>query len=401
MGEKLGKWILIFTLLILLTGCWNRRELNELSIAVALGLDEAEDGQIVVSVQLVNPTEIATTDSGGSGRSPVTTYRIQGRSIFESIRELTLEVNRKVYFSHLRMVVIGEQLSKKGVIDLLDFLSRDHEFRTDYFIVIAKDERAENILNVLTPQEKIPASKLYESLEKAEESWASTSRVTLDMLIDDLSSEGKSPILTGVMIKGSNNKGKDLDNIKVSQVPTTLKYNGLAVFKRDKLVGWLNENESKGYNYTQGNVKSTVEKINCQNGDMDVEIISSRSKIKGALTQSGDPSIHIDIYAEGNIGDLSCNIDISDPSSIPKIETMTESKIKEMILDAVRESQTEYKTDIFGFGDVLRRGHPKKWKRWKQNWDSRYSDLSVDVNVDVKIQRIGTINQSVRSRLRK
>ncbi|MED4179591.1 hypothetical protein [Priestia megaterium] len=42
---------------LLLSGCWSSRELNELAITVAVGIDKAEDG-IIVTVQLINPGDI-------------------------------------------------------------------------------------------------------------------------------------------------------------------------------------------------------------------------------------------------------------------------------------------------------------------------------------------------------
>ena len=60
----------------LLTGCWNRRELNEIAIAVGLGLDTDGDGYLV-SVQVVNPGEVA--NGKGGGQSPATLYKATGQ----------------------------------------------------------------------------------------------------------------------------------------------------------------------------------------------------------------------------------------------------------------------------------------------------------------------------------
>ncbi|MCY9669707.1 Ger(x)C family spore germination protein [Paenibacillus alginolyticus] len=401
MCKTVWKWLLLSQLILLLTGCWNRRELNELSIAVAMGLDVSKDNQYTVSVQLVNPGEIASKKSGGGTGTPVSTFQSQGHSVFEALRRMTTKLNRKVYLSHLRMVVIGEELARRGIADSIDILSRDHEMRTDFFIVVAKKARAEQVLEILTPQEKIPANKLYSSLEMAEKSWAATGKITLDRVIDDLQSEGKNPVLTGLLMIGSPNEGKTADNLKSSAVPALLQYNGLAVFKSDKLIGWLNENESKGYNYIQGKVKSTVIVNKCPGGVMEVELIRTKTKVRGALTSEGRPQIDIDLHAEGNVGNVACDIDMLDPSSIQQIEQMTERNIKERIMEAVRTTQTHFKTDVLGFGEAVHRSSPDYWKKSKQNWDSIFTDLTVHATVAVDIRRVGTTNQSVKSKVRK
>lgn len=46
------------SIVVFVTGCWNRRELNELAIAVGMGIDKSGD-QYEVSVQVVEPSEVA------------------------------------------------------------------------------------------------------------------------------------------------------------------------------------------------------------------------------------------------------------------------------------------------------------------------------------------------------
>ncbi|RKJ56857.1 Ger(x)C family spore germination protein, partial [Butyricicoccus sp. 1XD8-22] len=190
--------------LIILSGCWDRREVNDLAIAVALGIDKNEDDGYRISVQVLNPSEIAAASTGGGSGydTPVTTYTTTGDIVFEALRKLTQEVPRKIYLAHIRLIVIGEEVAKEGIYNVLDFLSRDHEIRTNFFIIVSKDCSANDILNVLTSIEKIPANKLYESLESSSTAWAATSKVKLNELMDDIINEGTQPILTAVTILG-------------------------------------------------------------------------------------------------------------------------------------------------------------------------------------------------------
>ncbi len=127
--------------IIILTGCWSKREIDELSIATAIGIDKTEDGYIV-SAQLINPGEVASEKA--TNRTAVTTYRTSGETVFEAFRRLTLETPRKVYNGHLRILIFGEEMAKHGIGKILDFFSRDHEMRTDFYIVVAKNTKAEN-----------------------------------------------------------------------------------------------------------------------------------------------------------------------------------------------------------------------------------------------------------------
>src|SRR5690625_541667 len=87
----------IFSCCIILIGCWSRVELNELSIAFALGIDLVDD-EYVVSAQVINPGEISPARSGGGGeQAPVATYETKGQTLFEAFRHMTKIVPRKVY----------------------------------------------------------------------------------------------------------------------------------------------------------------------------------------------------------------------------------------------------------------------------------------------------------------
>lgn len=136
---------IIFFCCVVMTGCWSRRELNELSIAFALGLDYA-DGEHVVTVQIINPGEISPAQGGegggGEARAPVATFTTRGATLFEAVRRMTKVVPRKVFLSYVRIVVIGEALAKQGIVDVLDFLLREDEFRTDFYLLVAKDSQA-------------------------------------------------------------------------------------------------------------------------------------------------------------------------------------------------------------------------------------------------------------------
>lgn len=238
--------------------------MNELAVNMGLGIDKVGK-EYRITAQVVNPREVAAKEGGG-GESAVTTYQASGVTIFDAIRRITEESPRRLYMSHLRVLVLGESLAKQGIGPVLDYLSRDHELRTDFYIVVAKDARAEEILKVQTSIEEIPANKLFTSMYESQKSWAPTVTVTLDKLITDLVSEGKNPVLTSVKLisKGSN------PQMKTNQTPdpqTRIKLSGLAVFRKDKLIGWLDEEQSKGYSFLIDKVANSVGRITCPDGE--------------------------------------------------------------------------------------------------------------------------------------
>jgi spore germination protein KC len=353
----LNRWlpfILVSALLLMLSGCWDRRELNDLAISLAMGIDKV-DKKYKVSVQVVQPGEV--TDKKGGQGSPVTLYEAMADTIFEAVRKMTIESPRIIYAAHLRVLVIGESLAKEGIGQALEFLSRDYEIRTDFYIVVAKGTTAANILSILTPLDKIPANKLSKSLEVSEKAWAPAVAVPLDELITDFVSEGKHPVLSGVQVKGNSKTGSTLENIEAIRPDAKIQNAGLAVFRKDKLIGWLNEEESKGYNYIINHVKSTVGHAPCpEGGNIAYEVTKSKADMKGSVRE---PHINIKLSVEQNVGEVQCQIDLTKVEMLNELEKRSQQKLYDILNHTIQVAQSKYKVDIFGFGNAIHRSDPK------------------------------------------
>ncbi|WDZ55360.1 Ger(x)C family spore germination protein [Paenibacillus polymyxa] len=385
---------LILALVLLLTGCWNRRELNELAIVVGMGIDKQGD-QFRVSLQVVDPGK-ASAKKGAGGGAPATLYTEEADTIFEAIRKITTISPRRIYFSHLRICVIGESMATKGMAKALDLLSRYHQFRTDFYIVVSKGTSAEDTLKIMTPLDPIPANDLFSSLETSQKNWSPSTTVTLDEMIAAITSEGKQPVLTGLRVIGNREMGKTSGNVQEIAPSARLQYSGLAVFRKDRLIGWLNETESRGYNFILGNVQSSVGFVACPGGGKVVsEIIRTQTAIKGSVYR-GEPQINIKMQVEANVGEVECTgLDLTQVGTIYDLENKEEEKIEEIMNLAVRKAQKSYKADIFGFGEAIHRADPRTWKSIKKNWDYEYfTELPVHIKVDFKIRRLGTIGSS-------
>ncbi|SFJ21595.1 spore germination protein KC [Paenibacillus sp. UNC496MF] len=391
------KLSLISLLALLLTGCWNRKELNEISIATAYGFDKNGD-RYGVSVQIVNATEIGAGKGSGS-RVPVLTVQTNNeRSIFESIREMGTIAPRKIYSSHLRILVIGEDLARAGIAKVLDGLSRDHELRTDFYIIVARGATANQVLRILTPLEKLPTDKLYTSLETSQRNWGVSAKVDLHQLIYDLVDQGKDPVLTGIRIVGDIRTGGTRSNLNSVAAPAYMQYQGLGVFHKDKLVGWLNDKQSMGYNFIRGNISSTIVQLPCSGGDdLDVELIRMNHRIKGRIVD-GEPRIEVTVKAEGNIGEVECGMNIATNEAIELLEKELSDQIENMMKAAVARGKY-YKSDIFGFGSAIHRADYRAWNRMKNRWEQEFADLPVHIAVNAKIRRTGSIVESFLERM--
>lgn len=387
--NRVTSFTMIIVMLLCLTSCWSRNELTELAIVSGMALDKEED-HYLLTVQVVIPGEIAGKTF--SSRLPVTTYQASGRSIFQALRRISKESAKRLYFAHLRMVVISEDQAKSGISKILDLMSRDHEFRTDFYTVIAKDGKASDTLNVLTAIEKNPANKVFTSLEISHSYWAPTLGVKLDNLISELTAQGDNPVLTGIVVKGNKEIGNTLSNVEKIETSASLIIDHFAVFKGDKLVGWLNEDESKGHNYITDKVESTVAVVDWEDGNITFEVRDTQTKVD-AVIEDSKPKIQVKVTTEVNVGEVQAKVDLLNEKIIEQLEEEL-NRNKESKMNQAVEKAKELKTDIFGFGEVIHRKDPQLWNQLKDNWnDEGFVNLTVDIKSETHIRRLGSTNE--------
>ncbi|MEI4768162.1 Ger(x)C family spore germination protein [Psychrobacillus sp. FJAT-51614] len=390
--------VVLLLLSLSLTGCWDKRELNELAISMALGIDKVDD-EYLASVQVVLPGEVSPI-KGSTGRSPVTLFQAKGKTINEAIRNVSNISPRNLYSGHLQMVIIGEEMAKDGISSLLDYLSRYWEVRYDFYLAIAKDSKAEKILNIQTTLENIPAINIFHMLKTSAKNFADTSAISFGRLLTDLEREGMEGALTGIKIKGDEKTGSSKQNVESILPSAFLKFDEIAVFKGDKLVGWLPSEESKGYNTITNHVKNTLGTISCPGeGKLSIHAKHFKTKLKSKII-NGKPEIDINVKVEGNISDVECQIDLNKEETLNKLNKLYEEEIKKNINQTVKFVQEEYGSDIFGFGAKIYQKHPKEWEKLKSNWDEEFKDVQVNINVKVEIRHTGSIINPIQKNLK-
>ncbi|MFD2118025.1 Ger(x)C family spore germination protein [Paenibacillus yanchengensis] len=380
---------LLILLLTITTGCWNRMELSEISVVLAMGIDKVED-QYQVSVQFVDPSQMSRNRT--ANRSPAVTISERASTVFEAVRKLTTKTSRRLYFSHLRLLVFDEKTAKEGIKNAMDLMFRDHEVRPDFYIAVAKKNTARDILAIVTPTEVLPAMDIDKSLIVSEKTWAPTAAINVITLLQTLMQDGKEPVLTGVSIIGNLEKSKTMQNVQNPLAYGEYKYEGLGVFKEEKLLGWLNESDSKAYTYIVNKVTSTVGVSKCPNsgGFIAIEVTEANTKIITNV-ENNKPSITLKMLIEGTINEVQCTINMQDPNEYEQMEQTARETFQTMIEKGIKTVQRKFGVDIFGFGEAFHRNHPKQWNIWKEQWDDVFKQLPVQIDLDYKLNKVGKI----------
>ena len=64
-------------MILLLTGCWDQRELSNIALVTGMAIDKGENGKYKLTVEAINATEL--NGKTAAGNSPTVVYSSRGR----------------------------------------------------------------------------------------------------------------------------------------------------------------------------------------------------------------------------------------------------------------------------------------------------------------------------------
>ncbi|MBD8847759.1 Ger(x)C family spore germination protein [Priestia megaterium] len=400
--KRKGAFLLLMTMItVLLSSCWSKKELTDLAIVSAMGVDKTKGGSYHLTLQIINPGNVAGGIQGGGGTQspPVTIYSASGNNLVEASRRASSRISRRLYYAHANLIVIGERMVREdGVNPLIDALDRDPEFRNTSTMVIANHSTAADLVKALTPVDKIPANKVMKTLEFAQRKWGETVKISLQDVMNGLQSPGEEAVVSGFRLVGNPQKAQKLENLQESAPEATLRASGLAVLRKGKLIDWLYGGTARGTVWILDEIQGTDINIDWDGKKEAIAYQTVRQKTSvSAQVKNGQPHISVHARVEGDIGEMEVPVDITNPKVITKIEQALRKEIKKELQKAIEHAQKD-KADIFGFGEVVHRTRPNKWKKLEVEWSNLYfPKLNVDITVEAYVRRAGLRNKSFLS----
>ncbi|MEH7107539.1 Ger(x)C family spore germination protein [Bacillus sp. JJ1764] len=393
MKKTIALFFIIFTVIPLLEGCWNHRELTDLAFVTAMGIDKGTKERYEMSLQIVVPSNVASGQTGGGSQGPpVVVYRSSGNNLTEASRKLSKIISRRIYYSHTNLLIISEEVAREGILNLLDALDRDSEFRTTTEVIISKNTKAKDIISTLTNLDKLPVNKFTKTIEGTEAILGENIKMSIDDIISTIVSDGKEPLINGFTLTGKTKKGSSPDNINNTIPPAIITASGMAIMKNGKLVGWLNNDNAKGVVWVMNKMKGTYIDFNLKGKKDAVSMTPYLSDTKVSVKMvNGKPFMEISVQTLCKLSEMNTSFDITKIESVESLEKKTAVIIKKDIEESIRYAQS-YKADIFGFGDSVHRSYPNYWKKTKGNWDEQFANLGFSVKVEAIYREIGIRN---------
>ncbi|MBR2578787.1 MAG: hypothetical protein IKE41_01440, partial [Clostridia bacterium] len=282
--------------------------------------------------------------------------------------EIKHKTSLEPIYSQNMIILIGKNVAKGGVNNFIDFFVRHCETRPKVKIGVCSGTAAE-LLKVRKENNVIKAQNIH------------------DLIPDELNSDVMDFI--GSVCGGISDPyvaWLDLDN---RDNPQEVIFRGIGVFDRDVLIGYLGEDDAFGFMIFKGigGFGSCVvadEKF----GEVTCSLSSASVKIKSELRENLYPifkinlSINMEAFSFDNKRE---NIDLD---STELLEKHLEEKLK-YILQMSMSKIVNMKSDVLGFGKVLRNEHAEYFKEIEKTWKMIMPQCSYEINETVSVNITG------------
>jgi spore germination protein KC len=363
-------------MLLMVSGCFDRRELDTIAIVVGAGLDKGrEEGNVRVTLQIANigSSEQSDPQTASNEASSFVNVTEEGPAVNYAVRNMQSKVSRFIYLAHNKVIIIGEEMAKEGINDALDFFVRASEARLTVHLFVAEGEASE-ILDSSQHFGQLPGSEIQELIRKQEVTSTAPIVTEFDFVTTMIgkSREAYAPLIKIVEEDGGKN----------------LKISGTAVFKDSKMVGTFDEYETQGMLHIHNRYKQGVLFVNIEDTPATIEILDAKTKIRPEVFTDGTIKMHIKLNVSAGLGDQGAGVNLFTPQNMDKVKSAVSDAIRDQIVRAIEKAK-EYDSDVFGFGQSLSRIYPEKWKEIEGQWEDLFRSVQYDVEIKVATKLSG------------
>lgn len=380
------KWIwLLLTLgltAVPLTGCWDRKEINDIAFVVATAMDKQDD-QYLTTVQVPLPGQMGSVGNAGggggtSGEKPWFIDSAVGKDIREANTKQQTALSRALYFAHRRVLILGEDLSKDGIASVMDVVSRVPQNRLTSFLLVSEG-MARDVLSADAPTEQFPGEMLRELAQNSMKRPQMIKHVVEAML-----SDGIDPVVPVVKVTKTHPG-------QASKARTNLQLNGVAVFNgKNRLAGILPSEKAKGLLMAMDQSQRTQVTVTAPSKDGHISVQFQENRAKIIPEVKGDQvTMRVLFRGKGSVVENESTYDLSYGDNLVKVEKLVQQKIQSDIQAALEEVAHSLRADPMGLGLQVYREYTEDWYRMNKDWPRYLEKVKIIVEPTIHIEHSG------------
>lgn len=343
------KIIILLSLVFLLTGCYDIKELEDLALINGIGIDY-KDNAYYLTYEILNDTKT-------ENNTTLLSYTVSGsgKTISEAFIDTNYKVSKKAYFAHLKVLILSEEIVNGYFDKISDYILRDTNIRSDFKVIVANGTSPNAILKNNNDNHPVVSDQIVKLIDNE--------KYNNNLVIGETFKE--------ILAKLENNKTDVILNT-ISIENSDIAINNSYIFKDYNYQATLSKLDSALYNMLTKNITAMEFNKNYEKGNMTITIISSDTSI-----DINSNKIRIKTSLEGKILENNAEFDLKKPDSYQKLNKDFGKIIENDIKKFINILQKE-KSDILGLEEIY---YKKTRKENKNLWET--AEIEVDVNLKI------------------
>ncbi|MEO3945568.1 Ger(x)C family spore germination protein [Gorillibacterium sp. CAU 1737] len=363
--------------LLLLPGCWDRTELNDMAFTLATAVDAAPDNRMIVTVEVPIPAKLGKNAGAGD---PYVVVSTEAATMRNATQLQSTRMSRRVSSSHRRVMIIGEELAKKGIRPLFDNFSRVPENRLNGILVIAKGKASE-LLKGKTPVDEFSWEALREIVRGRGRTVNNMKNVA-----QALSLNGRDPIVIYMGTMETKENGKN-----------QIQLLGYAQFREDKMIGIYQDGAMNGIHWLNGQITPHEMTVALPSGQfLTVYIFEGSTRIRPTIGSNNKVTFHATVNNTFFILEDFGELDFNDLHNVQLVKKEIGKAIERDMQKCFEQMQKDG-TDSVALGSRLFRKYPRIWKeRLEADWrDKGLKEAELIVRVESHVSHTGLISDNL------
>lgn len=348
------KKIILIIALFLLTGCYDYKEINNLGIISAVGIDYQDD-EYIVTLEVLN-------DQADKDSNKIKTYTKTGkdRSLANALEKAADLLSKKANYTHVKLMILSESIVDGRFDSIIDFFMRSTYFRENFYVISSLDNKPEEILKTTTDENPVASSAIINLLESLNYSSNSSVLKTFDQVVEEIIAFGKDTCFSNIKL--------DDKQFKIA---------GLAIFDKYQYKATLDNDEATIYNILSHNFYRPIVSKEYDEKYFSIAISEGKTKINASN------KIEITGNLTGKIMDNEPNFAIRNLDTLNKLNKDFQEVINHKVADFFKTIQ-ENKCDIL----FLAEAYYQKNRIKEENF---WVNLDIESNIDFYINKKGLI----------
>ena len=349
------KILIIILTLLLCTGCFDYKEINDLAIINAIGIDYEND-EYIITLEILN-------DQIDKDSSKITSYTKVGhdKNLTSAIENAADKLSKQLIFNHIKLMILSKSIIEEKFENIIDLFLRNTYFRENFYVISATKNKPETLLNHTTNEAPIASTAITDTLESIRYSSNTNVLKKFDEMVEEVITYGIDTCFSNITLK---------DNEFI--------VDGMSIFNNYSYKSNLSNEYVKIYNLLTDNFDRPTYTINYDNLSFTTAI--NNGKINAEI-KSG--TINVTGNLMGRIIDNDPKYNIRDPKNLERIDNDFTNLLNKKISEFIKVLQ-DNNSDILG---ITRNYYKKTRTKDKDYW----LKLDIKSNIKFNINKKGLI----------